>query len=196
MTAIDLDAIEKYTNAAEDGPWEAVEHPQRDDNPDGWPLIVIRSTTGKRREVAAVIEDDVASASECPRENAAFIAAARTVVPKMAAEIRALRADRDAHALAAEQNASQLAMVRDLDSKEIARLNAEAVRLRTENAAMLAVVRAAQAWAGAHTDRDVHRIRRPGALPAVANLYAAVERHRLIDLALTTTRTEQPETTR
>lgn len=93
MTALDLAPILALANAAEDGPWRAVEHPQPDDSPDGWPLITIQSESGDRREVAAVIEDDVASASEKPRENAKFIAAARTLVPAMADEIVQLRAE-------------------------------------------------------------------------------------------------------
>ncbi|MFI7073617.1 hypothetical protein [Micromonospora sediminicola] len=91
--SLDIDAARKLADAAEDGPWISETHPLADDNPSGWPLTVIRSASGARREVAAVIEDDVASASECPMANAEFIAAARTLVPQLCDALDAARAE-------------------------------------------------------------------------------------------------------
>ncbi|MFI2577728.1 hypothetical protein ACH5AJ_36645 [Streptomyces rochei] len=75
----------------------------------------------------------------------------------------------------------------------LAQARAEVDRLREQVFAQQPVIAAAQAWAEAHEDGDmVLRIRRPGAHPAVAGLYDAVEQYRLMDLALTNARAEQP----
>ncbi|MFG3702414.1 hypothetical protein ACGF5C_31705 [Micromonospora sp. NPDC047620] len=78
-------------------------------------------------------------------------------------------------------------------ANEIGALKAELERMREQVFAQKPVINAAQAWAEAHEDNDVVRlIRRPSAAPALVNLYDAVEQYRLMDLALTSARAEQP----
>lgn len=89
MTALSPHDVRKLDATAEPGPWHVEVHPAPEDQPDGWPLIVVRAANG--REIVAVIEDDVAAASESPRENAEFIAAARTALPETLNENERLR---------------------------------------------------------------------------------------------------------
>ncbi|MEV0214249.1 hypothetical protein [Micromonospora sp. NPDC050695] len=110
MTINNIAAIRKIADAAEPGPWAVVECPESDDNPNGWPLITVQSAVGMRREVVSVIEDDVASASDRPRENALFVAVARSLMPDLCDEIEQLRA------LLKAQTASQSSAIRKVDS--------------------------------------------------------------------------------
>lgn len=90
MTELDdaaLDAIEARANAATDGPWEVDRYwwkPRSPAIPDQWMLGIL----GEGDEICAVHESDDGS-----REDAEFIAHARTDVPAL---VTALRAEREA----------------------------------------------------------------------------------------------------
>ncbi|MFI7073616.1 hypothetical protein [Micromonospora sediminicola] len=78
---------------------------------------------------------------------------------------------------------------------EIAGLKAANTRLLDRCYAAIPVITAVEAWADAHSDRDVQLFRRPGApVPALAALYDAFEEYRVVYAALDAGQVVQPDT--
>ncbi|MER7166991.1 hypothetical protein ABT336_13115 [Micromonospora sp. NPDC000207] len=142
---LDLDAAEARANAATDGPWWAWNRGV------GYVIAVgqpgdINQDERPARELPEGLRTDIGREAD-----AEFIAHARTDVPKMAAEIRQLRAENQ--------------------------------QLREQVFAQKPVVGAAHTWAEAHEESN-----HEATIRATADLYDAVEQHRLMDLALTSAR--------
>ena len=81
-TELDLDAIEARANAATDGPWVTGADKEWSDALPAWALIIAAAYP--------LIELDSGAQGTA---DAAFIAAARTDVPALVAEVRHLRAE-------------------------------------------------------------------------------------------------------
>ena len=84
MTPADLDEIERRASAATEGPWTGREVKHRD--PDGRVIGV---------ELGAAHDDHAAIFGANPEADAEFIAAARTDVPRLVAEVRRLQAENE-----------------------------------------------------------------------------------------------------
>jgi len=115
MTAIDIDAIRKLADAATDGPWWAW------DRGVGYVIAVgepgdVDEYDRPRRELPEGMRTDIGR-----REDAEFIAAARTLVPALCDELEQTRAA----LTASRENAANLA-------NENGRLLAENARLRQQ----------------------------------------------------------------
>ena len=100
LTEEELKVIEERVNAATPGPWTVtfrdryfvIESPSRIEYPGNF---VINFITIRRTSSLLFTEQEVAG-------NAALVAAARTDIPALIAEVRALRAARDADLVAIE----------------------------------------------------------------------------------------------
>ncbi len=87
----DLDALQALADAATPGPW--TDHWANDERSDlGEAAIVSGPGTGLEGIVVGTLYYDGLHTA-CRAEDAAFIAAARTAVPELIAEVRALRAE-------------------------------------------------------------------------------------------------------
>jgi hypothetical protein len=84
MTPSDLEAIEQRANAATPGPWDPLF--QRNDN-GSWGEVL-----SEKKLVAEVCTDIGCLMSDADQNNTVFLAAARSDVPALVAEVRRLRA--------------------------------------------------------------------------------------------------------